>query len=93
MRHILPYFAVALFNMIAVACNDNAITSNTPKALAAFNTVSLGKHIAALSGDDFLVRNLFTEGATAANHKCYKLHNLPGLINEIGNHVCTNKIS
>ncbi len=64
MSRILPLVNFASLLLILTACNDHSATSATDKALSAFSTDSLGKHIAELSGDDFMGRKPFTEGET-----------------------------
>lgn len=46
------------------ACNPSGASIGEEDGLSAFSADSLGKHIAVLSGDDFLGRKPFTEGET-----------------------------
>ncbi|MBC7890211.1 MAG: M28 family peptidase [Ferruginibacter sp.] len=48
--------------VFTAACNDSANKSNTGNVLSAFSADSLGRHIAVLSGDDYMGRKPFSEG-------------------------------
>ncbi|MEO7768506.1 MAG: peptidase M28, partial [Ferruginibacter sp.] len=70
MFKILRAAIVCYLLLSLTACNNNATniastdTSTQTNALGAFSADSLGKHIAALSGDDFMGRKPFTAGET-----------------------------
>ena len=64
MPRLLPSITAASLILILAACNDRTTTSIADKDLSAFSADSLGRHIAVLSGDDFMGRKPFTEGET-----------------------------
>ncbi len=57
---------LTVISIVAVlgACNPSGTGIGEEDGLSAFSADSLGKHIAVLSGDDFLGRKPFTEGET-----------------------------
>ena len=57
---IIVVIAISLYS----SCDENKTTIDEQDGLSAFNTDSLGKHIAELSGDDFTGRKPFSEGET-----------------------------
>ena len=64
MPRLFRFLPVANLILLLAACNNNAGSSHLNNGLSAFNADSLGRHIAVLSGDDFMGRKPFTEGET-----------------------------
>ncbi|MEP7109569.1 MAG: M28 family metallopeptidase [Ferruginibacter sp.] len=64
MPQILRTLTVAYLNLLLAACHDNTTMAKTSKAEAALSADSLARHIAVLSGDDFMGRKPFSEGET-----------------------------
>lgn len=58
------FFTIISIIVILNACNPSGTGIGEEDGLSAFSADSLGRHIAVLSGDDFLGRKPFTEGET-----------------------------
>ena len=64
MKRIISFFSFGTMLFVLSSCSDQQKSSAFTEGMDAFSSDSLAKHIATISGDDFMGRKPFSKGET-----------------------------